>query len=105
MGDDIRAQYARTLEREKRIAMIANGADLAAAQWYKETVRDMQTRFLFWRPAKPGEAMTLPIIATTAPNEEWTQDVTISIALTVAQVRALVIQRWNALPILGKPNA
>jgi len=81
--------------------IIVSVAPVIANDWYRKAIRQPWSKFyLYWRPAKVGERMSLPIIDVALPNDEYTQDIQISNAWSVTQTTGKVIERMRKLPIL-----
>lgn len=79
-----------------------NVARLAANDWFRQACRNPYTPFfLYWRKAKAGEKMALPIVATDAPNEEYTRDIQISNAWSTDIATRKIAEAMYTLPILG----
>lgn len=76
-----------------------------ARVWYKDQIRNLSSTFyLYFRHARPGERIALPILSTEADAAsltEHTRGMRVSIAWTETQA-AREIARWmRTAPILG----
>lgn len=98
------AQRRGTKKNPRWEPPIDSVADLAVKDWYKRATRaPYEKYFLYWRPARKGERMSLPIIdPVDSPllDNGYTKDIPISTALTMNQVFNRVRERMRQLPIL-----
>lgn len=65
-NEALRIQRERSERMERHIA---NCADLAATDWFRQACRNPYAKFaLYWRKAREGEKASLPIVGTEAPS-------------------------------------
>jgi hypothetical protein len=78
-------------------------AHLVSADWYRQAIRAPYAKFFLWyRKAKPGERIALPIVSVDAPNDEYTRSIQISNAWTTESAKRAIAGAMKALPILGE---
>lgn len=98
----LREANDRDASRERRIASFASVADTIAREWYRLCTRSgCQTFTLWYRPAKAGERMAIPLVSIDRPNDEYSPSISISIAWSTQQAARHILEAMNTLPIIG----
>jgi hypothetical protein len=84
-------------------ALLDTRASQIAQAWIRDAFRTMGTVdfYLYWAPAKTGEAMGAVVHASVAPGAEYTQDIQLSSGWDVARATRQIAGRLATLPILG----
>ncbi len=84
---------------------IACIADTIASAWFKDQCRDRFAYFYLWyRLAKPGEKISIPIHSGDPPNDEYrlASPHRLSPAWTINQCKVFIQNTMKTLPILGE---
>ena len=82
--------------------MLADTARVVANEWHRLACRDIHTPLHLWfREARGGERMAIPLVSADCPADGYRQAITFSVAWTKDVAQRRVNDAMRSLPILG----
>lgn len=98
----LRDEADRTNARDRRNAAFASVAETIAREWYRLCVRSgCQTFRLWYRRARDGEKMAIPLVSIQCPADGYEPSIELSISWNTVQAARHILEAMNTLPILG----